>query len=335
MAASTAQPVVVLYGAVAEHAPPDEQDALVEVQAVAQALERLGYRAETLALTLDLDTARAWLVRRRPLLVFNLVESVAGSGRLIHLAPALLEALGLPYTGTSLTGMFLSSNKLLTKRLLSLEGIATPPRWDPDGSGKEGGFAGLWIVKSVWEHASIGIDDGSLVSEAGALAKAIGERRLRFGGDWYAERYIEGREFNLALIIGPDGLEVLPPAEIYFKDFPADKPKIVGYPAKWETGSFEYRHTVRRFAFPAEDVPLLGRLKELALRSAALFEVRGYARVDFRVDKTGNSWVLEVNANPCLAPDAGFIAAAQQAGLGFDEVIGRIVTDTLTRPTID
>jgi D-alanine-D-alanine ligase len=175
-----ASPVVVLYGAVPAQAPPDEKDVLVEVQTVTEALTQLGHRVEPMALTLDLEAARSRLAHLRPRLVFNLVESVAGSGRLLHLAPALLEELALPYTGTPLAGLFLSSNKLLAKRLLAMAGIPTPLWQGPEISAREAGSAaGPWIIKSVWEHASIGIDDDSLVNGVEALASALQERRSR------------------------------------------------------------------------------------------------------------------------------------------------------------
>lgn len=328
---ATTRRVVVCYGAVPAGAPPDEQDVLIEVQAVAVALERLGYEVEPLALTLDLEAARRQLARQRPLLVFNLVESIAGSGRLVHVAPALFDELGLPYTGAPLAAMFLSSNKLIGKRLLASNGLPTPAWWPAAGSGQSPDLLCPWIVKSVWEHASIGLDDKSLVNDSAALATMLAERRAQCGGDCFAEAYIDGREFNLALLVGTNGLEVLPPAEIRFADFPPGKPKIVGYAAKWDTESFEYRHTQRSFVFAPADLPLLNRLAELALRCAALFEVRGYARVDFRVDGSGQPWVLEMNANPCLAPDAGFVAAARQTGLGFDDIVERIMEDALRR----
>jgi D-alanine-D-alanine ligase len=317
--------VIILHGAVAEGAPPDEQDVLDEVHVVAEALERLGYAVEPLTLTLDLEAARRRLTQCRPLVVFNLVESIAGSGRLIHLAPALLEELGLPYTGTPLVGMFLSSNKLLTKQLLVASGLSTPPWWMPDGTARSPACPGPWVVKSVWEHASIGIEDDSLVGDAGVLVGLITKKRRCYGGEWYAETYIDGREFNLALIAGPHGFEVLPPAEIHFESFPSNKPKIVGYAAKWDENSVEYQHTQRSFTFVEVDLRLLDRLKELALRCASFLQVQGYARVDFRVDAAAIPWILEVNANPCLSPDAGFVAATQQARLDFDEVIARIL----------
>jgi D-alanine-D-alanine ligase len=120
---------------------------------------------------------------------------------------------------------------------------------------------------------------------------------------------------------------VLPPAEIDFVDYAPDKPKVVGYRAKWDADSFEYHHTPRRFDFPAEDASLLRQLTAIAKDCWRILGVRGYVRVDFRLDRDGKPWVLEVNANPCLSPDAGFFAAAQRAGLGFEQVIERILAD--------
>jgi D-alanine-D-alanine ligase len=110
-----------------------------------------------------------------------------------------------------------------------------------------------------------------------------------------------------------------------FRHYPADKAKMVCYRAKWEEASFEYRHTVRSFDLEAADGPLLEELGRLALACWDLFNPRAYARVDFRVDDEGRPWILEVNVNPCLSPDAGFTAAAERAGLSMEAVIRRIV----------
>lgn len=317
-----AQRVVIFHGAVSPDAPPDEQDVLVEVQAVSDALKRLGYQPEPLALTLDLQAPRAQFKKQAPALVFNLVESIGGSGRLAPLGAALLEDLGLAYTGVPHTGLFLSSNKPLAKRLLALDGISTPA-WCAAGATPRKA-AERWIVKSVWEHASIGINDENVVTAAQVDAILVA-RHTRFGGEWFAEEYIEGREFNVALIGDRAAPQVLPPAEIRFIDFPADKPRIVGYTAKWASDSFEYAHTQRSFDFASSERPLLDKLAEIARRCWRLFECGGYARVDFRVDRAGRPWVLEVNANPCLAPNAGLAAAAARVGLSYDALIAKIV----------
>jgi D-alanine-D-alanine ligase len=156
---------------------------------------------------------------------------------------------------------------------------------------------------------------------------AVQRRKPFLGNDAFVETYIDGREFNVALLAGESGPDVLPPAEIRFDAFPEDTLKIVDYRAKWEADSFEYQQTPRQFTFPKEDAPLLGDLRRIALQCWQLFGLRGYARVDFRVDHHQQPWVLEVNANPCLSPDAGFVAAATQAGLSVNDIVARIFDD--------
>jgi D-alanine-D-alanine ligase len=190
-----------------------------------------------------------------------------------------------------------------------------------------------YIIKSAWEHASIGMADDAIVTAAGVgdLEREICVRGSQLGGEAFAEVYIDGREFNLALLAGADGAEVLPFAEIHFVDYPDGKPKVVGYAAKWESESFEFSHTPRCFDFPAADASLLDELRRIALRCWDVFDLHGHARVDFRVDESGRPWVLEVNTNPCLSPDAGFAAAADRAGLRLIDVVERVVMDARRR----
>jgi len=319
-----AEKVAVLHGAVAPHAPPDEQDVLVEVATVEQALRALGFEPVRVPLTLDLAAARTRLVRLAPAFVFNLVESIEGEGRFIHLAPTLLDALGFGYTGSGADAAFLTSDKLLAKRLMRAAGIPTP---DWAAPGERPAFPGPYIVKSVWEDASIGLTDASVTASADDLPALIEERRRRHGGDWFVEAFVDGREFNLSLLAGPDGVELLPPAEICFVGCPPGKPLIVNYAAKWEEDSFEFHATPRRFDFGPEDDGLLQRLAAAANACWHLFGLRGYARVDCRVDGTGGVQVLEANINPCLSPDAGFAAAAARAGLDPTAVVARILAD--------
>ncbi len=323
-----ARRVVVLHGTVALDASADEQDTLLQAEAVADALRGLGFEVELSALSLDLAAASAALAALRPDLVFNLVEAVGGSGRLIHLGQAVLDELGIPYTGVPLDAQFLTSNKLVAKRMLELAGLPTP-HWceGKDVHGRD--WTGAWIVKSTWEHASVGMDDGAVVPTlAAARSRVRSAGRL---GDWFAEAYVEGRELNLALLGGGDDPVVLSAAEIRFDGYPPGKPRIVGYAAKWDAGSFEYLHTPRVFLDPQGEAGLLSRLEELAVECWRLFRLQGYARVDFRVDTDGRPWILEVNANPCLSPDAGFAAAAARVGMPYADLVGRIVADALNR----
>jgi D-alanine-D-alanine ligase len=188
------------------------------------------------------------------------------------------------------------------------------------------------ILKPAWEDASVGIDDGAIlrVDNREAVEAAMNST-YREWGETFAEHYIEGREFNLSLLSDGDGVEVLPPAEIEFVDYPAEKPHIVGYKAKWDEASFEYGATPRRFYFATTDKSLLRQLRALAVECWHLFGLRGYARVDFRVDDAGRPWVLEVNVNPCLSADAGFMAAANYHGLTAERVVERIIDASFAR----
>jgi D-alanine-D-alanine ligase len=188
---------------------------------------------------------------------------------------------------------------------------------------------GTFVVKSVWEHASIGLDEDSVVECADALALAaeLARRLPSLGGSGFAEAYVEGREFNLSLLAGEGGPSVLAPAEIDFQGYGPEKRRVVGYRAKWDPASFEYHHTPRRFAFPASDCALLDELAALARAAWELFGLSGWARVDFRVDAAGRPWILEVNTNPCLSPDAGFAAALAEEGLTLADALARILAD--------
>lgn len=339
-------PVAVLHGAVSPGAPASDQDTLVQVTAVADSLRHLGHEVERIELTLDLGAAADQLRSLAPAFVFNLVESVAGTDRLLPLGPMLLDCLEIPYTGCRTRALVATTDKLLAKRLMRAAGIATPDWLDGrtlagagDGrpaiaaAGPPAGNppllnadAGRFIVKSVTEHASFGLD-GSAVVSADRVAAALADRRARFSGEWFAEAYVDGREFNLSLLGGADGPQILPPAEIAFQGFAPGEPRILGYAAKWDERSPSYRATPRHADFRPDDMALLDRLQGLACACWDLFELSGYARVDFRVDEAGRPFVLEVNANPCLSPDAGFMAAAERAGLGFVDVVRRIVAD--------
>jgi D-alanine-D-alanine ligase len=328
--------VVVLHDVISEDSRLDERDAVVQAEAVCRALTELGHEPSVAQCSLDLAGVAESLRRAGPDLVFNLVESVGSHGRLIHLAPALLDCLRIPYTGVPTEGMFITSNKLLTKQLLASNGVATPP-WatvNSIGSQSSKETVGRFIVKSVWEHASVGMDDAAVIepSDAQMLRRELAARQDRLGGQTFAERYIDGREFNISVLGGHEQPEVLPFAEIEFVGYAVGKPKIVGYAAKWEEQSYEYSHTPRRFDFAPEDRPLLAELADVAKWCWSLFGLRGYARVDFRVDPAGRPWVLEINANPCLSPDAGFFAAAQQAGLTYAQVVERILADVRPCP---
>jgi D-alanine-D-alanine ligase len=146
----------------------------------------------------------------------------------------------------------------------------------------------------------------------------------------FAERFIPGREFNISLLHGKCGMEVLHPAEMTWDGESAGE-RMMGYSAKWTEGAEDYDSTRRTFAFQDADAPLLAELKRLCGECARVFGLSGYARVDFRVDESGQPWVLEINANPCLSPESGIAAAARHVGIAYPELISRIIVNRVLR----
>ena len=337
--------VSVVHNAVTDEGPADELDVLVQVDAVREALRALDHEVYTLPAGLELGQLQQRLAAQRPDLVFNLVESLAGHGRLIHLVPSLLDAMGQPYTGAPAEAIWLTSHKVMAKERMAAAGLPTPSwagPWPPNLPSSQSGrdarrceaSGQRWIIKSLWEHASVGLEADNIVEGASdqSLEQEMEVRAPYLGGICFAEAFVEGREFNLSILAGPQGPQVLPPAEIIFEGYAAGQPRIVGYRAKWDADSEEFRHTPRSFDFGPEDRPLLAELQALALQCWRLFGLRGYARVDFRVDERKRPWILEINANPCLSPDAGFAAALARAGIEFARAVKWIVADGIGQP---
>jgi len=320
--------VLVLHSDVAPDAPPDELDTLDSAAAVAEALEKHGHYAPKAAFAPDMAFLKGLLDTHKPDVVFNVVESVFGAGIYSSLAPAMLDRLNIPYTGATAAHFAATTDKPFGKNVLKVGGVVTPhwavgPDWDgldPDA---------LYIVKAADEDSSVGIDDASVVP--GSEVKARAELcRKKFGGRWFAEQYVDGREFNIAVMASDNGPFVFPLAEMRFNDeWPDGKPKLVSFAAKWEEDTFDYNGSQRRFGCEDEEPELARQLIETTKKVWDLFCLRGYARVDFRVDKNSKPWVLEINPNCCISTDAGFAAAAEQAGIPYDELINRVALAAL------
>jgi len=300
------------------------RDVLAQVDAVEQALRETGHRTVRLPFSGDVGQVLAQLRSGGCRLVVNLCETVNEDPRTAGHPAALLELLGLPFTGSPSAALTLTADKVLTKRLLLACDIRTPAFRVYDGPPGPDlrGLRFPLILKPRYQDASIGIDQGSIFADeeqflagAGALFHAHGPLCL--------EEYIAGREFNLSLFGFPSAAP-LPLVEIDFSAFADDLYPIVGYRAKWDQASFEYHHTPR--VFPEDLAHDLAReLRSAAMACFELFELRDYGRVDLRVDPHGRVYVLEINANPCLSPDAGFAAAAEKAGIAYPELVRRLV----------
>ncbi|MBC8320439.1 MAG: ATP-grasp domain-containing protein [Bacteroidetes bacterium] len=317
--------VVILINALSPTPTEDELDVLDEAVVVERALEELGWETERLFMDLNMAETSEQLLLKKPTFVFNLVESLDKDGKLIYFAPSILEHLQIPFTGCRSESMYITSNKTLTKKMLFAAGLPTPQQIC-DITTEKFNPSLHYIAKPVWEDASVGISDENILS--GDLQKIQKFLDNHIALKYFFEEFISGREFNISVLAGSNGPEVLPIPEIVFENFPKGKPKIIGYNAKWDESSFEYNNTNRVFGLEKSDPELAQKLKQICLDCWHLFGLNGYARVDFRVDENGNPMILEINANPCLSADAGFYAATQEAGYSFSEVINRIIEDS-------
>jgi D-alanine-D-alanine ligase len=315
--------VLVLHSDVPPDAPPDDQDTLLQAKAIESTLSELGHESACAVFTPDPGALEALIARECPDLVFNLVEVVWGRGLYASLAPQMLGQLGVPFTGAPPAAIAVCSDKVLSKRMLKGAGLPTPawsepPHWPDIKSGR-------WIVKSTSEDASLGLDDGAVVSGRKAVVARAQSSAARYGGRWFAERYIEGREFNVALIEENGAPHPLPIGEMRFERWDENRPRIIGYAAKWDEAAADYRDTTRVFDWRERECGLHETLEQLSKDCWALFGLSGYARVDFRVDMRGQPYILEINPNPCLEPNAGVAAAAEQAQLPYAALIDHII----------
>lgn len=315
--------VLILHNAVL-NGTPDEVDVLVQRDLVRTALQNMQLEVSCLALGEDIRRDMTRIETERPDLVFNLVEAIWGKGELIYLAPAILNALKIPFTGVPLEAMFITTNKVLAKKIMRENGLPTADFFSVSAL-EDLDPRKTYIAKPIWEEASVGISEDRIFSLS-EIEKTEKVMRLP-DNHYFTEEFIEGREFNVSLLADERGVEVLPAAEMIFSDYFSNRPKIVGYKAKWDAESEEYKQTNRAFGTLEQEPALREQILGICRQTWQVFRLKGYARVDLRVDGNNKAYILEINGNPCIAPDSGFVAAAQQAGYSIETMISRIMKD--------
>ena len=303
------------------------EDSLLTARTIAQTLESRGHTVSFIPFCADFDTFERTVRAAQPDIVFNMVEHALGQDQLSAVAPAYLEQMGLRYTGGSAAAIVATCDKPFAKEIMRAARLPTPdwavgPNWSGLAPDRR------YIVKSATEDASLGLDEGAVVRGADVAARAE-HCFATHGGRWFAEAYVDGREFNISVIEDEGHLRVLPIPEIRFVDWRPGKPRIICYNAKWDDQSEESRHTARCFGLEHEEPELAARLSELTREAWSLFGNRGFARIDFRVDESGVPLILEVNPNPALDVDAGFAAACAEAGIGYPDMLEKVVAAAL------
>jgi D-alanine-D-alanine ligase len=332
IADSSARVVILFNEPVLPEDHPDaesEHEVFVTVEEVEKVLAGAGYDVRRLAVR-DPVNLVGGLQELKPDCVFNLFEGVADLYETEAHAAGVMEWLDIPFTGSPYHTLTLARNKALTKRLLQGAGLPTadfmvveelpvpPCRLD-------------WpvIVKPGAQDASVGLDQGSVVSDQRRLNERVTYLLKNYGPPVLVEQYIPGREFNLGVIENPD-LTVLPVAEILFTDKDPNFWPIVTYDGKWKPGSRDYDSTPPKYL--ATVAPKLReKLQTLAKQAFRLLGCRDYARVDFRVKPPGRPYILEVNPNPDFSSTAGLTGGLISAGLSHAEFTLILVKRALAR----
>ena len=293
------------------------------------ALRANNHECNRVAVDDAVDPVIASLRTAAPDIVFNLAESFAGRSALESNVAALLNLLGMRYTGSSPAGLLLAGDKTLTKKVLTFHSIltarfATVFRGAVDWAGD---IKFPLILKPPQEDASLGITQKSIVNDVQELLKTMSSLQSEYQSPVLAEEFIEGREFYVG-VLGNSDAQALPVMELDFSGFPEGMPKIASWEAKWgddgdEKGA-EFEGTKSVFPTDLSD-ELTERMQKVAVDAFHALRLRDYARVDLRVNAKEEIYVIEVNPNCYLEKGAEFATAAQKGGMEYAALIERIV----------
>lgn len=309
--------VGILFDGASAYATKPDQLILGTVQAIEQSLVSEGNEVGYIPVHQD----GKWIEKMRRAkydLAFNMCEGIDGIAALESAVISVLELFKIPFTGASSYTTAVCLRKHVVNGVLEKAGLPVPRfaairRGDPLVSV---GFPA--IVKPAAEDASLGVEQRSVVRNTRQLAERV-EAMLELWDEVLVQRYVDGREVNVGIL----GDTVLPIAEIDFSNMPAGRWRIVTYSSKWETGSVDDVGAAPRCParLPAK---VAAECRRVALRAWKLAGGFGYGRVDMRIDANGQPWILEVNANPDIAPDAGLARMARVAGIEYPALIRNI-----------
>ncbi len=325
--------VGVLYNQPFEMSRGEDTDYLAEadiedqVKNIQDALGKLDIQYSLFPIKEDAFNLIEELRSYRPDIVINICEGALGNSHLEMHVPAVLELLGITYTGSPPLTLGLCQNKGLTKDILRSKDIPTPryrvlerfEDWDR-------GITYPVFVKPLREDASIGISKDSFVKDDSELKNRVEYICKRYTQPVLVEEYLEGREFTVS-ILGNEELEFLPISEVVF-EFPGE-PKIRDYSAKWSKESNEYKKT--RLVCPAELEPSIkDELEEISSKAYRAMSCRDYGRIDLRM-KGDTPCVLEVNPNPDVSPEGSLPYALDAAGIPFEAFVEKIIGFAIQR----
>lgn len=302
------------------------------IDQIAEALLAAGHKPSVFCVHGDISKMITGLRRRKPDLIFNLMEQFGDGNLGLVEATALIELLAIPYTGSGAGELYLQEDKALTKKLLAYENLNCPDFavFSPDAELETGGNLRMPLfVKPLRMDASLGIDASrSLVHTTDEMFQQIAHIHKTFGDSALCEQFISGREFYIG-ILGNAPSEAFPPIEIDFSKMPDGSPHVMDAEAKFDEATPVYQGSKPVVA--SLDNELRAKLQQVALDAYRALRVRDYGRIDLRLTEPGEIYVIEVNANCYLEKESEYAMAAAAAGLDYVTLISRVVDMALER----
>ena len=300
-----------------------ENNLLDMAKSVSNALKANGYGVSLVNADDDMISN---LRKINPEIVFNLAERFKGNPDFTPHVAALMEMNNIPFTGASSMCFATCDDKIIGKVLMQHHGISTP-KFQVFESSEEKLETALkfpLIVKPTKTHNSIGISDDSVVWNEKEMRTKINYVLTSLKQSAIVEEYIDGREFNVA-VLGNGKPYALPVCEA---DLSRSRSKVLSYNMKWHIDWYKEAPIICPVDLPIE---IQEKLKKLAIEAHKKLGFRDYSRVDIRIGKGNNFYVLEVNTNPGLTKDCFIYHACKVEGIPYEELIGRILQHAAER----
>ncbi|HVE14850.1 MAG TPA: ATP-grasp domain-containing protein [Elusimicrobiota bacterium] len=264
-------------------------------------------------------------------LVFNVCERINNSSLLEPHAAGILDCLGIPYTGSNPLSLALCIDKIKVKKLLEQHGLPTP-RYDyvfhKDEAIREDLRYPL-IVKPANTDNSIGISNKSVVTSLKDLKEQVHFVLQEYRRPALIEEFIEGDEVDVSILGNEERVKVLPLSRSTFDELPSGVWHIYPFQAKWSEASvYDKIRTERPAKFSQKLTQLIS---EICLDAYNIFDCHDYARIECRVDKAGNPYIIEINPNPSINRGDCVPACAEMIGLDYEAFIDEILRETILR----
>lgn len=263
-------------------------------------------------------------------LVFNYSIGIYGEDRYAHF-PSILEMLRIPYSGSGPLTHALVLNKAKMGELLSVYGVSSPKtiviRDISDLKNIKIDFPA--IVKPESQGSSAGITVNSIVSDGKSLARQVRYVLETFKQPALVQSFIEGREITVSMLGNPP--KILPPAEFDFRKMPKGNRAFLPY--EWDVGNFGPDFLV----VPAKiDDELYTNIKKTVRTVWDALKIKDYCRIDLRINKSNEIFVLDVNSPPSLVPpeivrNDPFPSSAKASGMDYGEMLEKIIVVAFER----